>query len=91
MKIRMNIVVRGSVQGVSFRYYTRLRARELGVTGWVKNLPDGSVAASIEGDEADVQSLVDWCRSGPPSARVDRVEARRGTYLGEYYDFDVVR
>lgn len=91
MKIRMSIVIRGSVQGVSFRYYTQLSAHELGVTGWVRNLPDGSVAALMEGDETAVQSLVEWCRYGPPAARVKRIDTYREAYLGEFHDFKIVR
>ena len=67
--------VTGRVQGVSFRMYAEQRAAELGVTGWVRNEPDGSVAVQAEGDEAAVDAFVDWCRRGPPYARVQRVEA----------------
>jgi acylphosphatase len=90
MKIRVSIVVHGRVQGVAFRHYTRLKASELGVNGWVRNLPDGSVEALLEGEEAAVDSLVVWCQAGPPSARVDRVEIRSGVHRGEFDDFRVV-
>jgi acylphosphatase len=64
------VTVRGDVQGVSFRYYCQQEARRLGVTGWVRNEPDGSVTAYLEGRPGDVAALVDWCREGPPAARV---------------------
>ena len=64
------VVVHGSVQGVSFRYYCAREARRLGVVGWVRNEPDGTVSAYFEGKPAAVAELVDWCREGPPSARV---------------------
>jgi acylphosphatase len=68
--------VTGRVQGVFFRAWTRDEARRLRVSGWVRNCPDGSVEAHLEGDEAVVQSLIDKLRDGPPGARVDRVETR---------------
>ena len=71
---RALVVVRGSVQGVFFRAETRDRARSLGLAGWVRNAPDGSVEAAFEGDDDRVESMVEWCRRGPSGARVDDVE-----------------
>lgn len=68
--------VTGRVQGVSFRWYTRERARQLGVTGWVRNEPDGSVVLHAEGDRARVDELVEWCRRGPSLAQVRDVAVR---------------
>jgi acylphosphatase len=62
------------VQGVGFRYETRSRAQSLGVAGWVRNLPDGSVEAAFEGADEAVESMVEWARRGPWGARVDEVE-----------------
>ena len=90
MHIRTDFVVHGRVQGVAFRHYTRLRAHELGVTGWVKNLPDGSVAGVLEGEKTAVLALVDLLHDGPPAAYVERVETRREEYGGEYGDFRIV-
>lgn len=70
----LDVRVHGWVQGVSFRYYTQREARRLGVTGWVRNEYDGSVAAHLEGGADAVDELVRWCHDGPPSARVERVE-----------------
>jgi acylphosphatase len=67
-------VVRGRVQGVFFRDAAREQARLLGVSGWVRNRTDGAVEGVFEGPRAAVERLVDWCRSGPPRARVDDVE-----------------
>lgn len=64
------------MQGVAFRHHTKLRARELGLTGWVRNRPDGSVEVWFEGDDGDVEELARWLASGPSLARVDRVESR---------------
>jgi acylphosphatase len=66
--------VRGRVQGVFFRAETRARAQSLGVAGWVRNTPDGSVEAVFEGDPDRVDSMVEWCRRGPAGAVVDEVE-----------------
>jgi acylphosphatase len=68
------IVVSGRVQGVFFRYWTRREAERLGVAGWVRNRPDGTVEAHAEGDADAVAALVGWAQEGPAHARVDRVE-----------------
>ena len=61
----------GRVQGVFFRVWTREQAQRLGICGWVRNCPDGSVEAQIEGEEAAVAQLIDAMRRGPAGARVD--------------------
>ena len=86
---RVHIYVTGMVQGVSFRYYTLQEAVRCGVTGWVRNLPDGRVEAVIEGDEAGVDRLVEWCREGPRSARVDQLEVLPETPTGEFQVFRI--
>jgi acylphosphatase len=72
-EMRADVVVRGDVQGVGFRYAVRSRAGSLGVGGWVRNELDGSVRAVFEGRRDAVESMVDWCRRGPSGARVDDV------------------
>jgi acylphosphatase len=67
---RVKVIVKGIVQGVNFRYYTQRQAAKYNINGWVKNLPDGSVAAVFEGEEHDVAAMVQWCRRGPSSAQV---------------------
>jgi len=64
------IHVTGMVQGVGFRWACRREAARLGLTGWVRNLPDGSVEVSVHGDDPAVRGLVEWLRSGPPGASV---------------------
>jgi len=64
------MIVSGHVQGVSFRYYTEQRARALGLDGWVRNLPDGSVEIVAEGETSQLIELARWARKGPPAARV---------------------
>ena len=70
---RAHVVVKGRVQGVFFRAETRDRAQSLGLAGWVRNNPDGSVEAAFEGDRERVESMVGWCRKGPAHAQVDDV------------------
>jgi acylphosphatase len=79
----MRVVVRGSVQGVGFRYATVSRASSLGLGGWVWNRPDGAVEAVFEGPLERVESMVAWCRRGPSGADVDEVEARAEEPAGE--------
>jgi acylphosphatase len=74
---------------VAFRHYTCQRALELGVSGWVRNLPDGSVEGLFEGDDSAVAALVEWCRNGPPTALVERLEISTGTYSGEFDSFSI--
>ncbi len=66
-------VVQGRVQGVGFRYFAVRAARELGVAGWVRNLPDGSVETLAEGEAAAVERYLDKLRRGPSASRVDGV------------------
>ena len=89
MNIRVSVTVFGRVQGVAFRHYTSMRAMELGVNGWVRNLPDGSVAGVFEGDENAVNALVDWCRQGPPAAVVERLDLSREVCTGGFRDFSI--
>lgn len=87
MQRRVNVLVSGIVQGVNFRRFTQITARQLGVNGWVRNLPDGRVEACLDGEAEAVGELLDWCRSGPPSARVDNLEIREEQFVAEFSDF----
>jgi acylphosphatase len=69
----VTLKVLGRVQGVAFRWEAQKAADRLGVTGWVRNEPDGTVRAFAQGDESAVDAFVEWCRQGPPSARVSNV------------------
>ena len=90
-KSRMKVIAKGIVQGVNFRYYTQRQAARSNVTGWIRNLPDGSVAAVFEGEEQDVEAMVQWCRQGPPSADVRELIAQPEEYRGEFTSFNVRR
>jgi acylphosphatase len=82
--VRRRVVVTGRVQGVWFRESCRQEAEALGVTGWVRNLPDGTVEGGFEGASAAVDRLVAWCHEGPSRARVDRVDVTHETPVGEH-------
>lgn len=71
---RRRLRVHGLVQGVFFREMTRRTADSAGASGWVRNLLDGTVEVVVEGPPAAVDAVVDFCRTGPPGARVDRIE-----------------
>ena len=71
---RVRVRARGRVQGVFFRAEAQSRADSFGLTGWIRNNPDGSVEAVFEGDQQRVESIVEWCRRGPSGARVDGLE-----------------
>lgn len=71
---RRRVIVTGRVQNVWFRDSCRTEALARGVSGWVRNRPEGSVEAVFEGSPAAVEAMITWCRTGPPRARVDRVE-----------------
>ena len=75
-RVRAHVWVSGRVQMVYFRGSTQHVAREAGLAGWVRNLPDGRVEAVFEGPRPAVQALLDWCRHGPPTAVVEDVEVR---------------
>lgn len=70
------MIVSGRVHGVFFRASCAAEARRVGLAGWVRNLPGGSVEAVFEGPDALVRRMIDWCRSGPELAHVDGVEVR---------------
>jgi len=89
-KSRVTLIVKGVVQGVNFRYYTQRQAQKYNLTGWVRNLPDGSVAGVFEGDEEDVEAMIQWCHHGPPSAQVTQVIVQPEEYRGEFQRFSVV-
>ncbi|MCX8188177.1 MAG: acylphosphatase [Nitrososphaeria archaeon] len=88
--VSANIYVSGIVQGVFFRAYTRSKARSLGITGWVKNLPDGRVQIFAEGEEDSIKKLIDWCKVGPPHAVVEDVKVEWLEYCGKYRTFDII-
>jgi acylphosphatase len=90
MMRRVKVTVTGIVQGVNFRYHTRMTAQSLGVCGWVRNLPTGEVEGCFEGEASAVAALIDWCRQGPPAGRVDKVELNSEAFTGEFTNFTIL-
>ncbi len=91
MNERLRLLVSGRVQGVFFRAHTQEEARRLGLTGWVRNLPDGRVEALAEGPRDALEALLAWARVGPPSARVTGVDARWDAAEGTHAGFEIRR
>lgn len=89
--IRRHLLISGIVQGVFYRLSTQQKARNLGLTGWVRNLPDGRVEAVAVGPANLVEALIAWCQDGPDRARVEHVEVRDADASEEYGDFEVRR
>lgn len=85
MHVTRHLRIEGRVQGVGFRFYLQHKARELGITGWVRNRPDGTVEAVIQGMPEAVETMLAWARRGPRSAIVSNVQVTEST--GEYSDF----
>jgi acylphosphatase len=86
---RLHAIVHGRVQGVNFRYYTRLTAERLGVTGWVANRWDGTVEVVAEGARDNLGQMLTFLHRGSPSASVQRVDVDWQTPTGEFEDFKV--
>ncbi len=90
MKRRVHVYIWGRVQGVFFRANTQKQALSLGLSGWVKNRPDGGVETVFEGESENVEAMLAWCRTGTPPARVDRIEYTEEKTGEDLKDFKVV-
>ena len=90
VNVRAHVFISGKVQGVFFRAHTRDEALKRDLKGWVRNLPDGRVEAVFEGEEENVKSMIEWCKQGPPLARVKNVEVKWEEYRGEFDTFSIV-
>lgn len=88
MKKAVNLNVYGKVQGVGFRYYTHKKANELGILGFVKNMPDGSVYIEAEGDPVKLEQFIGWCETGPSWARVVKLD-RQNVPVMNFSEFTV--
>ena len=84
-----HLLISGRVQGVGYRDSMRIEAQKAGCTGWVRNRPDGSVEAVVEGEPGAVAGVIAWAKRGPPGARVDRVQVSDGE--GRFEQFVVAR
>ncbi|MBD0337139.1 MAG: acylphosphatase [Cyanobacteria bacterium Co-bin13] len=91
MTKRIQATIHGTVQGVGFRYYTQQEAIRLGVTGYVRNLPDSTVEMVAEGTDAQIQALLAWAHQGPAAARVTRVVVAEQPASGDFQNFSIER
>jgi len=90
MKVRAHLIIHGKVQGVFYRRWCLENARELNLTGWVRNREDGTVEAVFEGEEENVREMIERCYEGPPRARVTKIDVEFGEFTGEFSDFRIV-
>ena len=87
---RVHAIISGDVQGVGFRFHTRIKARNLGLKGWIRNLDSGEVEAVFEGEDDKVNQIIDWCKKGPDSSLVKDVKVDFEDYTGEFESFEVL-
>jgi len=90
MNKRVHLIVSGRVQGVFFRAETQSQALHLHLKGWVRNTSDGRVEIIIEGDEENVQRMIDWCHKGPPIANVEGIDYHEEPFHDSFDDFKIV-
>ncbi len=87
--VQYEIRITGRVQGVGFRQYILHKAMQLGVTGWVKNTINGDVQVVVKGEKTDVDTLIDFLKTGPSMARVENVSKFRMQDLSEFLQFEI--
>ncbi len=90
-RARVHLRIEGRVQGVFFRASAQEEAGRLGLKGWVRNFPDGSVEVVAEGERKKIDDLVGWCHHGPPGARVNNVRLQWDDFQNEFPDFRIRR
>ena len=89
MKSNVHVIISGRVQGVWFRATTKQKAEQLGLTGWVRNSPEGNVEAVIEGEVNIIQEMLEWCHHGPPLAKVENVEVKNQEPTNGFNGFSI--
>ena len=87
---QVHLIISGKVQGVFYRASCQETAQRLGLTGWVRNLPDGSVEVLAQGEKEKIEKLIEWCRKGPDGAKVSGVEMEWQSILGQAPFFNIV-
>jgi len=86
----VKVIIYGKVQGVGFRNFVFLHARKLNIRGYVKNNPDGTVEAVFEGDEDNINKMIELCKRGPERSRVDKIDIK-DIEINNYQDFRIIR
>jgi acylphosphatase len=89
--VRARLLIEGRVQGVFFRASAEAQANRLGIQGWVRNCPDGSVELLAEGEKKSLDDLIAWCRRGPRGAQVESVRIEWEEFKGEFSGFRITR
>ena len=87
---RVRLLVSGKVQGVFFRQALKVVAKKNNVSGWVRNLKDRRVEAVLEGDNASINSVIEWTRIGPANSHVDDIEVSNEGFKNEFLTFEVL-
>ena len=87
--VRAHLLISGTVQGVGYRWSCQRAAKGIGVTGWVRNLPDGRVEAVAQGTKEQVEQFIRWCYRGPEEARVTDIAVTSGEAAEEVQDFGI--
>ena len=90
-QVRVHLTIEGWVQGVFFRVSTGQEATRLGVKGWVRNCPDGSVEVVAEGNKKKIDELIEWCHQGPAGAQVRNVQIHWEEHQGTFKNFSIRR
>ncbi len=88
--VRVHIFVSGRVQGVFFRAETQKKAKKFGVSGFVRNLPNGKVEVILEGEREKIEKVIEWARRGPFFARVENFDVSWEDYKGEFKNFGII-
>jgi acylphosphatase len=86
---RVHLLISGRVQGVYFRQGMVQTAEKNNVLGWVRNLPDDSVEAILEGNDSNIDAVIEWARFGPAGAVVDELKIIEENYIGEFSEFEI--
>ena len=86
----LRVIVHGRVQGVGFRDFASRKARELGLSGFTRNLPSGQVEVEVEGTREDLNSFLEFLKKGPPGAAIQNIDVRWNPPPGKYADFEIL-
>ena len=86
---RAHLLIGGRVQGVYFRQGLKETAEKNNVLGWVQNIPDDHVESILEGNESNVDAVIDWAHFGPAGAQVKELKVTEENYIGEFSNFEI--
>jgi acylphosphatase len=90
MNSRVFVIIYGKVQGVWFRVHTKNKADQLEIKGWVRNTSNGTVEALFEGENQNIEEILEWCNHGPPLAKVDKIKIKKQPVSNDLYQFSIL-